>query len=119
MDGTRSSMNRIRSIAVVVVIAAVSSAHIGSPDVFYDGNAGPYGVHVRIAPPTVIPGIAWVFVRTADADIKSILIRPVYWRAGVQGAPAGDSLGPVAGERGLYSGKIWMMSHGAYSMYVD
>src|SRR5437764_754554 len=119
MDGTRSSMKRVASIASVLAIAVVSSAHVGSPDVFFDGNAGPYAVHIRVAPPTVVPGVAWVFVRIPDTDIKSILIRPVYWRAGAQGAPPGDSLAPVAGEHGLYSGKIWMMSRGAYSVYVD
>jgi hypothetical protein len=119
MDGTRTSMNRLRAIAIVLAIAVVSSAHVGSPDVFFDGTAGPYVVHIRVAPPTVVPGVAWVFVRTADTDIKSILIRPVYWRAGAHGAPPGDSLAPVVGEKGLYSGKIWMMSRGAYSVYVD
>jgi hypothetical protein len=112
-------MKRLRQIAVVLAIAVVSSAHVGSPDVFFDGNAGPYALHVRVAPPSVVPGVAWVFVRTVDPDIKSILIRPVYWRAGAQGAPPGDSLTAVAGEHGLYSGKIWMMSRGAYSVYVD
>src|SRR5205814_3734734 len=66
VDGTRSPMKRLGSIAVVVAIAVVSSAHIGSPDVFFDGNAGPYKVNVRITPPTVVPGVAWVYVRAAD-----------------------------------------------------
>ena len=112
-------MNRTGSLMIVVAIAAVTSAHVGSPDVFFDGDAGPYRVHVRVAPPTVVPGVAWVFVRTAEPDVHAILIRPVYWRAGARGAPAGDSLAAVVGERGLYSGKIWLMSRGAYSVYVD
>lgn len=112
-------MSRIGSIAVVVAIAVVSSAHIGSPDVFYDGAAGPYKLHVRVSPPTVVPGVAWVYVRTAETDLDSIFIRPVYWRAGVQGAPPGEALTPVPGEKGLYSGKLWLMSRGSSSVYVD
>jgi uncharacterized membrane protein YidH (DUF202 family) len=119
MDGARSSMRRIGSIAVVAAIAVVSSAHIGSPDVFYDGNAGPYKLHVRVSPPTVVPGVAWVYVRTAETDLDSIFIRPVFWRAGVQGAPPGEAMTRVAGESGLYAGKLWLMSRGPSSVYVD
>src|SRR5439155_16652758 len=111
--------NRPVSIAVIAAIAVVSSAHVGSPDVFFDGAAGPYKIHVRVSPPTVIPGVASVFVRTADTDVDSIAIRPVYWRAGVHGAPPGEAMIGVAGERGLYSGKVWLMSRGASSIYID
>jgi hypothetical protein len=112
-------MNRLGSIAVVAAIAVVSSAHIGSPDVFFDGNAGPYKVHVRVSPPTVVPGVAWVFVRTSETDLDSIFIRPVYWRAGAQGAPPGEAMTRAVGEAGVYSGKVWLMSRGASSIYVD
>lgn len=112
-------MKRLGSIAVVAAIAIVSSAHIGSPDVFYDGTAGPYKVHVRVTPPNVVPGVAWVYVRTAEPDVDSVWIRPVFWRAGVRGAPPGEPMTRVAGETGLYSGKIWLMSRGASSVYVD
>jgi hypothetical protein len=35
-------------------------AHVGSPDVFFQGKAGPYSVLVAIRPPDVIPGVAQV-----------------------------------------------------------
>ena len=38
-------------------------AHVGSPDVFFEGAAGPYGVHVVIVPAEVIPGLAEISVR--------------------------------------------------------
>jgi hypothetical protein len=112
-------MRRIGTIAVVAAIAVVSSAHVGSPEVFYDGSAGPYLLHVRVSPPTVVPGVAWVYVRTAETDLDSIVIRPVFWRAGVQGAPAGEAMTRVVGESGLYAGKLWLMSRGSSSVYID
>ena len=112
-------MTKARSLLIVAAIAVVSSAHVGSPDVFFDGDAGPYKLHIRVAPPNVVPGVAWIFVRTAESDIQRITVRPVFWRAGLTGAPPGDSLTPVPGERELYAGKLWLMSRGAYSVYVD
>jgi len=38
-------------------------AHIGSPNVFFEGPAGPYPVRVTVRPPGVIPGLAEVSVR--------------------------------------------------------
>ena len=33
-------------------------AHVGSPDVYAEGDAGPYKLFVVIRPPLVIPGVA-------------------------------------------------------------
>jgi hypothetical protein len=41
-----------------------AAAHVGSPDIYADGNAGPYRVFVTIRPPLVIPGVAEIEVRT-------------------------------------------------------
>ena len=41
-----------------------ASAHVGSPDVFLDGQAGPYRVLVTVRPPHAIPGVADVEVLT-------------------------------------------------------
>ena len=41
------------------------AAHVGSPDVFYEGEAGPYHLLVTIRPPQVIPGVAQIEIRSA------------------------------------------------------
>jgi len=46
------------------------------------------------------------------------VIRPVFWRAGVNGAPAGDDAPRVAGQGDVYAGQLWLMSRGSYSVYV-
>ena len=40
-------------------------AHVGSPDTFFGGKAGPYDVRVTVRLPGVIPGRAQVTVRVA------------------------------------------------------
>ena len=42
----------------VACLALILSAHVGSPDVFYSGRAGPYDIRVIIRPPEVVPGVA-------------------------------------------------------------
>ena len=109
----------MRKVIVVVLIALVTSAHIGSPDTFFQGKAGPYQVNVRVFPPNVVPGVAWVYVRSAEADIDSVAVRPVYWKAGERGAPPAERADTVSGEKGLYAQKVWLMTRGSYAIAVD
>jgi hypothetical protein len=97
---------------------AVSSAHVGSPDVIFDGKAGPYDLRVIVRVPQVVPGLAEVNVRILHGDAREVHIRPVYWRAGVNGSPSADLAKPVRGAAGLYAGQLWLMARGAYSVYV-
>ncbi|HET9426077.1 MAG TPA: hypothetical protein VFO55_11950 [Gemmatimonadaceae bacterium] len=105
--------------AVLVSLVAVTSAHIGSRDTFFNGKAGPYGVSVRVIPPDVVPGIAWAYVRTAETDVDSVAVRPVYWKAGIKGAPPAERADTVAGEKGSFAQKMWLMSTGSYSVAVE
>ncbi len=103
---------------VVGAIAVVASAHVGSPNVIFDGNAGPYPVRVVVRPPMVVPGRAEVIVQASDPTVQHVIIRPVFWRAGAVGAPQGDEAAPVPTARATFSGQLWLMAYGAYSVYV-
>ena len=46
------------------LLAAPLPAHVGSPDIFFEGSAGPYKLLVTIRPPQVIPGIAEIEIRS-------------------------------------------------------
>src|SRR6478752_1275854 len=92
----------MKRVLLCLAIALVSSAHIGSPDTFFQGKAGPYQVNVRVFPPNVVPGVAWVYVRSAETDIDSVAVRPVFWKAGEKGAPPAERADTVSGEKGLY-----------------
>jgi hypothetical protein len=96
----------------------LASAHVGSPDVVFDGAAGPYPVRVIVRPPDVVPGLADVIVRAVEPGVEHVTIRPVFWRVGVAGAPAGDEMSRVAGQQDVYTGRLWLMAFGSYSVYV-
>lgn len=104
----------------LAIIALVTTAHVGSPDVFFQGKAGAYDIRVVVRPPEVVPGIARVTVR-ATSDVQRVTIRPVYWRAGSKGAPAADETARLEGETGggTFTGSLWLMAHGAYSVDVS
>src|SRR5256885_888127 len=106
------------ALSLIVLAPAISDAHVGSPDVIFDGKAGPYAVRVIVRVPLVVPGLADVAVRVLSGDVQRVLIRPVFWRAGVAGSPSPDAAKPVAGAPRLYAGHLWLMARGAYSVYV-
>lgn len=112
-------MRRLGALLLAVALTVVETAHVGSPNVLFDGSAGAYPVRVIVRPPLVVPGLAEVIVRTTAADVQRIVIQPVFWRTGVAGAPRGDEMSRVAGQPGTFTGQLWLMARGSYSVYVD
>jgi hypothetical protein len=66
-----------RLLGSSLLLIAPVFAHVGSPDVFFDGMAGPYPVLVVVRPPVVIPGTAQVEVRTSAAGVRHVKILPM------------------------------------------
>jgi hypothetical protein len=122
LDDAGSPLRRVgRSIgraAAALSLTIGLAAHVGSPDVYYSGQAGGYDVDVAIRPPQVVPGIAEVLVHVADPAVRRVVVRPVYWLAGSRGAPTGDDARAVPGSPGSYAGQLWLMTGGAYSVHV-
>src|SRR5271168_3645594 len=74
----RYMCRRVIGILALVLVAALSvSAHVGSPDVYFEGDAGPYHLYVTVRVPQVIPGIAEIQVRSASNDVERIEIVPM------------------------------------------
>jgi hypothetical protein len=109
------------ALSFVFVIALRCSvwAHIGSPSVFFDGQAGPYPVHVVILPPEVIPGLAEISVRVEAGGIERVTALPMKWNTGRKGAPPPDVARLVRGETNLYSAQLWFMEGGAQSVEIE
>src|SRR5260370_36786687 len=84
LDAADASMKRAslhgRTIAALVIglAAALSlNAHVGSPDVCYEGDAGLYHLFVTVRVPQVIPGVAEIQIRCATTDVRAIQIVPM------------------------------------------
>lgn len=106
-------------IFILCLLSLEAQAHIGSPDVFYDGMAGPYPARITIRMPTVVPGRAEISVRVQTGDPVDVSFVPVYARTSVTNTPPPDIGHLVRGETNLYSGDLWLMSFGAYSVNVS
>lgn len=115
MRAAKTIATRWLPVALFLALAA----HIGSPNVVFDGDAGPYAVRVVVRPPSVVPGRAEVVVQLPPGEEATVGIRPVFWRVGTAGSPSADEAVRVAGTSNVYAGQIWLMSRGSYSVYVS
>src|SRR5215469_9790026 len=106
---TRNFKLLLVAILVLLTPAAVL-AHVGSPDFYYDGYAGPYHVLVTVRPPMVIPGIAEIQVRSVSSDLNRVDVIPMRLVGqGAKLAPAPDSAERSTGDPHLFTGKLWIM----------
>jgi hypothetical protein len=114
----RRMARRLATTFGAVAALGLLAAHVGSPNVFYEGSAGPYPVRVVVRPPGVIPGLAEISVRIPSGDVRRVTVQPVRWDLGTKGAPRADEALPVAGEPRLWSAELWFMDFGSYSVHV-
>jgi hypothetical protein len=107
----------LASLAIFFVASPIY-AHVGSPDVFYDGMVGAYPARITIRMPNVVPGRAEISVRVQSPEPAEISFLPLYSLIAVTNAPPPDIGRLVTGETNLYAGELWLMSFGAYSVEV-
>ena len=108
---------RLPRVAFPAAVAILCSAHIGSPDVWYEGAAGPYHVVVYVRVPGVVPGIAEINVRVVD-DVPEQVTAMVNLYNANAGTPPPDVARPVEGRQGWYSTRLWIMAQGSNSVTV-
>jgi hypothetical protein len=107
-------------LVLLLVVGPSTDAHVGSPDVYFEGVAGRYHLLVTVNPPAMVPGIAEVQVRVTSGTVSSIRVAPVYVNGKDQGLPpAADFLEPSAAEPQWFTGKVWMMESGSWEVRVE
>ncbi len=103
----------------LIFVSFFTSAHVGSPGVVFEGQAGKYALQVYVQPPDVIPGTARVTIYADGNDIDHIRIKPVYFWFGDEGSPVSEEILPVAGQSGKYEGIVWFMMPMAVNVEVE
>ena len=95
------------------------SAHVGSPDVFFQGKAGPYPILVAIRPPDVIPGIARIEVRALSPEVREILLTPTPM-TGIAAThpPVADVAQRSAADPQVFEGSLWLMTAGSWEVHI-
>ena len=111
-------MKRLLTTLLWLLLPLGALGHVGSPNVFFTGQAGPHPIRVVIRPPAVLPGVAQVDVRVATDGVTNVSLRAALWEAGLDAAPAAEPASAVAGETNFFSGALWLSRDGSYSVHV-
>ncbi len=106
--------------AALFLAAFPVAAHVGSPDVFFEGLAGPYQVFAAIRVPQVIPGVAEVELRIPGQGEREVRLTPMPLTGpGARFAPTPDRAQVSTADPTFYRGKLWMMSTGSWQVRVE
>jgi hypothetical protein len=115
-----SKRGAVRFGPVILLAAAPLFAHVGSPDIFFQGDAGPYKLLVTIRPPVVVPGVAEVEIRSASPDVRRVRLVPLRLGiAGQQFPPVPDLAQPSKDDPQFYTGALWLMVTGSWQVQID
>jgi hypothetical protein len=102
-------------VSVALLASAVPlRAHVGSSDVFYEGNAGPYRLFVTVRVPQVIPGVAEIQVRSESNDVSRISVVVLTLTGpGSSSPPTPDVAQRSENDSQFFTATLWLMKPGA------
>jgi hypothetical protein len=108
----------VASLAATLMATSPCGAHVGSPDVWYEGMAGAYPLAVVVRLPGVVPGIAEVTVRVTGGPAPTGVSLVVNRFDAVATAPPPEAAARVAGDSMSFTGRLWVMEQGSNSVTV-
>ena len=104
----------------LLFLAAPAYAHVGSPNVFYEGDAGPYRLFVTVMVPPVIPGVAELQIRSDSNDVRQIKTSVTRLAgAGSTYAPVPDVAQRSPIDPHLFTSSLWLMEYGSMRVLID
>src|ERR1051325_8696640 len=113
-------MKKFIPFICVLLLPVASTAHVNSPDVYYDGYAGPYHLLVTLRPPAVVPGVAQVLVRSVGSDVQEIKILPLRMiGVGAKMAPLPDVAKHSSADPKLFTSSLWIMVRGSWKIQIQ
>lgn len=114
--------SRFRFFALITLLLASAlplSAHVGSPDVFFEGKAGPYPLFVTVRVPQVIPGVAEIQIRSESSDARAIRVVPMRLAGpGSNLPPTPDLAVQSKDDPQFFTASLWLMESGALQVRV-
>ncbi len=113
-------LKRFFQFICLLLLSLACAAHVNSPDVYYDGYAGPYHLLVTLRPPAVVPGVAQVQIRSVSSDVSEIKILPLRMiGVGAKMAPVPDPAKRSADDPQLFTGSLWIMVRGSWKVQIE
>jgi hypothetical protein len=109
----------VAALLLATVLQWPARAHVGSPDVFLEADAGPYRLFVTVRPPHAIPGVADVDILATSDDLREVHIVPLPLTGdGAKFAPVPDRAVRSAEDPRLFTGHLWLMGAGAWQVRI-
>ncbi|HEV8042542.1 MAG TPA: hypothetical protein VGP62_26935 [Bryobacteraceae bacterium] len=109
-----------RALLLLAIAGSSAWAHIGSPDVFFEGSAGPYPLFVTIRPPSVIPGVAQIEIRCPSPDLRKMLITPIPLAGEAsRHSPTPDVMTASKYDPRFFTGSFWIMETGSWQVRIQ
>jgi len=113
----RSSVHTLLVCVCLAISALPARAHVGSPDVYVEGNAGAYKLSVVVRPPLVIPGVADIELRSQTPGIDRIEITPIPLTGEASKyPPVPDFMQRPFADPQYFTGHLWIMATGSWQI---
>jgi len=105
--------------ALLFAVGSPAHAHVGSPDVFYEGKAGPYPLFVTVRVPQVIPGVAEIQIRSESGDARAVRVVPMRLAGpGSNLPPTPDLAVQSKDDPQFFTASLWLMESVALQVRV-
>ena len=104
-------------LLTAILAAFLCAAHVGSPDVWFTGRAGPYVVRVLVRMPRTIPGVAELIVEIPGEVVRSVRVQTLRPGMAERVRPGPEPLRPQGG--GRFTGRLWFMTEGAHGVRIE
>ncbi len=114
----RRIAQRVAAVSGATLLVMLCAAHVGSPDAYFEGKAGPYPVRVIIRSPAVIPARAEIVVRVTGTGVQHVTATARSWGADEKNAPPPDDATRIPGDSTLWTLQLWIMRQGSYAVIV-
>ncbi|MFZ0590659.1 MAG: hypothetical protein WAM39_09265 [Bryobacteraceae bacterium] len=108
-----------RTLLACLAFTLPALAHVGSPDIYYEGNAGPYHLNVTIQMPQTVPGIATVFIRSTTAGISQMRLAPMALLESTKLSPTPDLAQQSAADPKFFTGHVWLMEPSGFQIHLQ
>jgi hypothetical protein len=116
----KMKLRRFITLLLSLAIASACFAHVGSPDVYFQRQAGAYNIVVVVRTPQMIPGVAEIEIRSDKPGIRTVKIVPLYIIGpGSKYPPPPDVLQPTPGDSQFFTGKLWLMGSGSWEVRIE
>jgi hypothetical protein len=113
-------MRNLLRIVFILVASTLAVAHVGNPDVYYEGDAGPYHLFVTIRLPKAIPGAGEIEVRSASPDVQTV--QAVLLRLTGPGStlpPAPNVAQRSKDDAQFFASNLWFLESGALQVRIE